>query len=130
MNPVFHSFIHPYLAGIAALTVGIRQLVIDNISGRSSSGSQHVFSSDQAIYQTLLGVIGQDYSGYQEEESSIHPHGDKISEKFSTSLFPPSAESRSGRVVCYSRLGVCLTRSVLMSLKDLNNEGLVLGGLL
>ena len=137
----FKAFINFLLStsGIAALTVGIRQLVITNITGRSLSGS-HVYNSDQAIYQNILDMIGheynyeeygdEEYSEYIEEEKLIKATEDEISEKFSSNFFPPVAESKTGRVVCYGRLGVCLTRSVLMSLKDINNEGVVLGGLL
>ena len=127
------EFIHSILSnsGIAALTVGIRQLVITNITGRSLSGS-HVYNSDQAIYQNILDMIGHEYNGEEdiEEEEIIEASKDEISEKFSSHFFPPIAQSKTGRVVCYGRLGVCLTRSVLMSLKDINNEGVVLGGLL
>ena len=112
--------------GIAGLTVGIRQLVITNIMGRRFSGG-HVFNSDQAIYQDLLGIIGGDadaYDEYEDDEEKMQVFTEnRISEKF-------SAERKTGRAVCYSRLGVCLTRSVLMSLKDLPSEGVVLGGLL
>ena len=88
----------------------------------------HVFNSDQAIYQDLLQVIGGDddddaFDEYEEEEQEQVFAGNRISEKF-------SAQRKTGRAVCYSRLGVCLTRSVLMSLKDLPSEGVVLGGLL
>ena len=64
------------------------------------------------------------------EEKIIQPSQDEISLKVSSNSFPPVAESKTGRVVCYGTLGLCLTRSVLMSLKDINNEGVVLGGLL
>ena len=101
--------------------------MITNITGRSLSGS-HVYNSDQAIYQNILHMIGHHYD--DEEEEIIKASEDEISEKFSSNFFPPVAESKTGRVVCYGRLGVCLTRSVLMSLKDINNEGVVLGGLL
>ena len=72
----------------------------------------------------------EEYSEDVEEEKIIEPSQDEISEKFSSNFFPLVAERKTGRVVCYGRLGVCLTRSVLMSLKDINNEGVVLGGLL
>ena len=101
--------------------------MITNITGRSLSGS-HVYNSDQAIYQNILDMIGHENN--DEEEEIIKDSKDEISEKFSSHFFPPIAESKTGRVVCYGRLGVCLTRSVLMSLKDINNEGVVLGGLL
>ena len=101
--------------------------MITNITGRSLSGS-HVYNSDQAIYQNILDMIGHENN--DEEEEIIKASEDEISEKFSSHFFPPIAESKTGRVVCYGRLGVCLTRSVLMSLKDINNEGVVLGGLL
>ena len=129
----FKAFINFILStsGIAALTVGIRQLVITNITGRSLSGS-HVYNSDQAIYQNILDMIGHEYNDeeYVEEDEIFQDSEEEISEKFSSNFFPPVAESKTGRVVCYGRLGVCLTRSVLMSLKDINNEGVVLGGLL
>ena len=105
--------------------------MITNITGRSLSGS-HVYNSDQAIYQNILDMIGHEYNEekYVEEDEIFQDSEEEISEKFSSHFFPPVAESKTGRVVCYGRLGVCLTRSVLMSLKDINNEGVVLGGLL
>ena len=94
--------------------------------GRRFSGG-HVFNSDQAIYQDLLEIIGGDadaYDEYEDDEEEMQVFTEnRISEKF-------SAQRKTGRAVCYSRLGVCLTRSVLMSLKDLPSEGVVLGGLL
>ena len=77
-------------------------------------------------------MIGHEYNDeeYVEEDEIFQDSEEEISEKFSSNFFPPVAESKTGRVVCYGRLGVCLTRSVLMSLKDINNEGVVLGGLL
>merc|ERR1719483_1538962 len=32
--------------------------------------------------------------------------------------------------ICYAKHGLCLTKSVFMSLRDFNNEGAVLGGIL
>ena len=94
--------------------MGIRQLVITNIMGRSFS-SDHVFHSDEAIYQQILSTI----------DKSSKPEEDDLEAQESNIV-----NVGSGGIACYGRLGVCLTRSVLMSLKDLPNEGVVLGGLL
>ena len=128
-----HSFII-FISGIAALTFGIQQLVVGNINGRSLSGS-HVYNSDEAIYHSLMKMIEESSSDenypedYWEAAEDVYGNEDKISEKFSSNFFSP-AQRKSGKVVCYGRLGLCLTRSVFMSLKYLDNEGIVLGGLL
>ena len=71
-----------------------------------------------------------DYEDPTEDDADIvYGNEDKISEKISSNFFSP-AQRKTGKVVCYGRLGLCLTRSVFMSLKDLDNEGVVLGGLL
>merc|ERR1711971_202100 len=112
-------------------------------SGEEAKKGDHLFLSDRAIFARIIQVIEDsgEVEGDEKQRAERRVGEQELqTEGFSSYeveagvdeeeyLVDRTAEPPVGSLTCWARYGVCLTRSVFMSLRDLPNEGRVLVGL-